>query len=676
MIQRKSTQKIIGIFFFLFFILSLTRSAQAEQQTAPLWTPEDVVARPTVAISDISSDGKYTLMGVSYRSIKDGKSIEFSQCTLINNESLEKKIIGDEKNSCVQPYFIKSDEKFTYIIYNNQTYKSVLCVEETGSPKKRQIQEIPSNLINYRFAPDSKSFAFILEESPQTPARSIEGERQDKKQSLYLQKVDVDFQCIGEPQQLTSSKLNMASLSGSSTYIWSPNSQKIALVTQKPGWNLPAAFSLAVLNVDQGTFKTIDETRGVFTSVRFSPDSQKLAFIKGEDFGEQKSPLKPLKDVASTIQIIDLNTGKAESFSAEDIWNIAGWTADGQKIVGIKQVGTKQKIYQFVIQSKELTFKELQDLPVIHSLVFSQNQKHLGFLGENFYHPSELYVTSFEDFNPKQIRTGNEKINLSQIQAKSLKWKSFDGVEIEGILVYPQNYIVGQKVPLIVSIHGGPSAVESEGFVGDTWFGSYCPAVFSSLGYATLVVNYRGSIGYGTKFSNLNYQDLGRGDYQDIMAGIDFLIKEGIADPDQLFITGHSYGGFMTAWAVGHTNRFKAAVMSAGISDWISHVSLTDAPRPMEALFGGFYWDNYDLYRKASPLSYVDDIKTPTLILQGAQDQRVPISQAQQMYQALQGKNVPTQLLLYVNQAHDFSNPLVVIDSLKEKIKWFDKYKK
>ncbi|MBI2774398.1 S9 family peptidase, partial [Candidatus Dependentiae bacterium] len=407
----------------------------------------------------------------------------------------------------------------------------------------------------------------------------------------------------------------------------------------------------------------------------FSPDSHQLAFIKGPDLGDEDDPVKSFKTIiSSTVQIIDLKTKKREAFLMEDLWGIEGWTHDGKKLVGTKQAGTKKKIYEYDIQSKTLTFKDTPNIPVVYGLVLSQNHRYIGFLGESFSRPAEVYVSSLEDFKPKKINAIHNKIDLSQIEAKSLTWKSFDGLEIEGILVYPQNYRAGEKVPLIVSIHGGPAGAESEQFIGRTWFG-YSPAVFSSSGYATLFVNYRGSIGYGTKFTKLSYQNLGRGDYQDIMAGVDFLIKEGIADPKQLFITGHSYGGFMTAWAISHTNRFKAAVVKAGISDWISDIALTDAPQFMESLFGSFYWDNYALYRDSSPLNYVNDIKTPTLILHGLYDERVSFSQAQQLYQALKAKKVPTQLFLYLEQEHGISSPSAVIDSLKEQLKWFEKYK-
>ena len=345
------------------------------------------------------------------------------------------------------------------------------------------------------------------------------------------------------------------------------------------------------------------------------------------------------------------------------------------KLVIRKRNRTQGPLYSFDIETKNLTRLDTPETPCINDAALSQDGKQLGFSGESLYHPAEIYVSNFHSFAPKRISFIHEGINLSKIQARPLTWKSFDGLKIEGILILPQEYKEGEKVPLIVSVHGGPAGFDAEQFIGGMWFGSYSPAVFASLGYATLTVNFRGSIGYGREFQALDYKDLGGGDFKDIMAGVDFLISQGIVDPDQLFIRGHSYGGFMTAWAVSQKNRFKAASMEAGIADWISDSALSEAPPVMEGYFGGAYWENYKLWRESSPLTHVNNINTPILILAGFEDKRVPSTQAQQLYQALKEKKIPTRLLYYYGEGHGFEDPLKNIDAMKETISWFKKYR-
>ena len=187
-------------------------------------------------------------------------------------------------------------------------------------------------------------------------------------------------------------------------------------------------------------------------------------------------------------------------------------------------------------------------------------------------------------------------------------------------------------------------------------------------------MNYRGSLGYGEKFQEIDYKDLGGGDYQDIITGVDYLVNKGIADPEQLFIRGSSYGGFLTAWAICHTNRFKAAIVESGITDWISDIATTDAPTTMEEYFGGAYWDDYELWRKTSPIRYVAHIKTPTLFLQGGSDERVTTGQSKQLYNALKSNKIPTRLVFYNEQGHSFDSSVAARDAINETLTWMKTY--
>jgi dipeptidyl aminopeptidase/acylaminoacyl peptidase len=517
----------------------------------------------------------------------------------------------------------------------------------------------------YIFAPDGKSFALLTK---------VHSKQDDNiKTSLGFQKVDKNFQPIGSA--LSKPEFNLYSHFIPSSYRWSPDSQKIAFISMMSLWKSESKATLYLLDVGKNASKKLDEVIGFMGDLRFSPDGQKLAFIKGDGAGIQKIPLKPFKDQKPpTIQILDLSTGEVVSIDAVDIWHIAGWSENNEALIITKQVGTKQQLYSLDIKTKKLTFMEVPDLTCIHTPVLSSSCKYMGFSGENLHHPSAIYISNLGSFSPKKISSLNEKINLGALKAKSITWKSYDGLEIEGILTYPQGYKEGQKVPLLISIHGGPGGVESQQFIGNTSFGAFSPAVFASQGYATLVVNYRGSLGYGEKFQLIDYKDLGGGDYKDVMTAVDYLIEQGIADPDQLFIRGHSYGGFFTALAIGRTNRFKAAIVDAGMADWISDIATTDAPTPMEALFGGAYWENYELWRKTCPIRYVNSVETPTLIIQGIGDKRVPITQSMQLYSALKARRTPTRLIYYLEQKHSFDSPIAIRDAMKEMLAWMKVY--
>ena len=660
---------------FVVFAFCFVKNGYADTPLKPLWTPEDVVTFPAVITQGVSSDGRYSLIKLWQTSLVNGNAKQSSNCLLINNENLETKTINKASESCSQLQFVGEEKAFSYIFYDDNENKATLFVQDISSQKELKIQGLDEDFKSYTFSPDGKSFAFIRQEDPKQTPRIKEDDGQTIKQSLYLQKVDEKFQPVGTPQLLTPKELNLYNPLLPSSYQWSPDSQRIVIMANTPIWRSQSRIDLYMIDLKDDKIEKIDGETDYFADLKFSADGQKLAFIKSEGAGEQKIPLKSLiEQQPQTIQIFDFKTKKATSLPAVDIWHIAGWKEDNQAVIVIKQEGTKQQVYSLDIETKKLALMEVPNLPSIHNVILSQNQKIIGFAGENLHHPSEIYVSNLDSFSPKKITHFNEKNNLSAIRAEPIRWKSFDGLEIEGILTYPQGYEEGTKVPLIVSIHGGPSGVQSQTFIGNNMFGPYSPAVFASEGYATLVVNYRGSLGYGEKFQQLDYKDLGGGDFKDVMTGVDYLIDQGIADPHQLLIRGHSYGGFLAAWIIGHTDCFKAASIEAEIVDWISHIATTDAPTAMEAYFGGAYWEDYKLWREASPLSYVNNMKTPALILHGASDTRVSVTQSMQLYNALKEKGVPTRFVYYMGQEHSMTDPIATIDAMKEKLKWFKTY--
>jgi dipeptidyl aminopeptidase/acylaminoacyl peptidase len=204
--------------------------------------------------------------------------------------------------------------------------------------------------------------------------------------------------------------------------------------------------------------------------------------------------------------------------------------------------------------------------------------------------------------------------------------------------------------------------------------GPYPVAAFAAQGYAVLRPNPRGSGGYGKKYRYANYGDWGGGDYHDVMAGIDSLVEKGIADPDRLGVMGWSYGGYLTAWAVTKTRRFKAASVGAGVTDLISFAGTTDIATLLPDYFGGEPWDKPDLYRARSPVFHVKGATTPTLFQHGERDTRIPLSQAQELYQALKRQGCPTELVVYPRTQHVIGEPKLLLDCMHRNLRWFDQH--
>lgn len=684
----KRTWRARAYVFFLQLItifLFASSPCVAEKESAtlplkPLWTPEDCVTLPLIETSDISSDGKYSLLLVYRRPLKETDEEitlqPYSECVLINNETLKKETLGTFGHSCAQPKFIGDGKIFSYLMVDSHKNGEVstLYVKDITSKKTTQVQKFKNNVIEYSFSPDGKKFVSIEEQD----VYESENDLVIEPRLLYLQNVSDTFQLLGKPEQVIFPESNKK-ISGF-YYEWSPDSKKIAIVTNVILWKSNTQVFLYLVDVESKNIKKIEEEKGSFLSwLKFSPDGEKLALIREDRYGTQKTPLQFSKHKnIQEIEVLDLHTQNKTNVGVVDIEDIVGWNKDDKNLLVIKQDGTKKQLYSLNPDTKSLKLIETPHLPFINSAILSRNSQYILLSGESLHHPAEVYTApvkgGMSQLLLKKITSINKKTDLTLIKAHPIKWKSYDGLEIEGVLVYPQGYKEGDKFPLVVFVHGGPPTVNGQIFIGKTWQSSYSPAVFASQGYATLDVNFRGSNGYGEKFRNLNYKDLGGGDFKDIMSGIDYLINKGIVDPDQLFIGGASYGGFMSAWAIGQTNRFKAAIIEVGIVDWISDIAVTNFSTAMEAFFGGTYWEDYELWKKTSPLRYINNISTPTLILHGSNDGRVPKGQALQIYQALQSRNIPARLIFYKQSAHGFT-PLGKLDAMEEIFSWLKIHK-
>lgn len=275
--------------------------------------------------------------------------------------------------------------------------------------------------------------------------------------------------------------------------------------------------------------------------------------------------------------------------------------------------------------------------------------------------------------SPQRVSRANDdlpKLPLGDTQV--IHWKGPDGLDIEGLLTYPAGYETGKKYPLILNIHGGPTGVFGENYIGR--FAVYPLATFASRGYAILRPNPRGSGGYGKKFRFGNLGDWGGKDYQDDMAGVDHVIAMGIADPDRLAVMGWSYGGFMTSWIITHTNRFKAASVGAGVTNLWSFTGTADIPGFLPDYFGGEPWDQFKAFTEHSPMSFVKNVKTPTLVLHGESDVRVPTSQGYELYHALKRMGVTTKMVVYPRTPHGPREPKFILDIAQRNVDWTDKY--
>ena len=253
-------------------------------------------------------------------------------------------------------------------------------------------------------------------------------------------------------------------------------------------------------------------------------------------------------------------------------------------------------------------------------------------------------------------------------ETRIVHWSSADGMDIEGLLVLPVGHEAGSPCPTIVEPHGGPHGAWDVSFRFERQY-------FAAEGFAIFSPNFRGSDGYGRAFARANFADWGGGDYQDVMTGVDMLVDEGLVDPDRLVVGGWSYGGYMTAWVISQTDRFKAAMCGCGVTNAFSMYGTTDIPRFMEMCFGDDSpAGRRELYMDRSGFGHAADISTPTLILHGEEDERVPISQSEELYAGLKSLGVATEFVRYPRAGHGISEPRHRLDLLRRQVAWYRRH--
>jgi dipeptidyl aminopeptidase/acylaminoacyl peptidase len=292
----------------------------------------------------------------------------------------------------------------------------------------------------------------------------------------------------------------------------------------------------------------------------------------------------------------------------------------------------------------------------------------IAFVGEGATEPQELWFAPAGQ-PPTKFPFFNKSFDSDSLLKPELyKYKSFDGLEIEAALLKPANYDGKSKLPLITLIHGGPTGAWETSI--DSW-----GQLLAVRGYAVFYPNIRGSVGYGQKFAESNRADWGGADFKDVMAGVDDLVKKGIADPNCLGIGGWSYGGYMSEWAITQTTRFKAAVSGAGMANLVSEDGTEQHPS-YDEWFWSVPYEKPEGFLNRSPFVYLKNAKTPTLILQGEADTVDPLGQSQELYRGLKRYGVPAELVVYPREPHGLHEEKHLIDRLNRIVGWFDTYMK
>jgi dipeptidyl aminopeptidase/acylaminoacyl peptidase len=300
---------------------------------------------------------------------------------------------------------------------------------------------------------------------------------------------------------------------------------------------------------------------------------------------------------------------------------------------------------------------------------------HAAFAIDSAAHPTDIFAMNHGQTEPRRLTDSNPWLaDVRMAKQEPIRYKARDGVEIEGILYHPLDEKTGQRYPLIIAVHGGPEAHEPNGWRTDY---SRPGQLAAARGFAVLYPNYRGSTGRGVAFSKLDQADYAGAEFDDLVDGIDHLVKMGLVDRARVGVTGGSYGGFASAWcATKLTDHFAASVMFVGISDHVSKFGTTDIPQEMYEVHARKWpWDDWEFFRERSPITHTPGARTPTLIMHGQDDTRVHPSQSMELYRYLKVLgNTPVRLVFFPGEGHGNRKSASRLDYCLRMMRWMEHY--
>jgi dipeptidyl aminopeptidase/acylaminoacyl peptidase len=533
-----------------------------------------------------------------------------------------------------------------------------------GIPK--QLTHLKGFLSGPGWSPDGKTIALLFTENATRAAGPLVAETPDEgvvSEEFLEQRLTLIDPATGGVRQISPADLYVYE------FDWAPDSKRLVIAAAHgngdDNWYIAG---LSKIDAASGAMTDVVAKPGMQIGVpKWSPDGKTIAFIGGLMSDE------PI--VGGDVYLVPESGGNPQNVTP-NMRHTASWltwTPDSKKILLAEYADGASAIHEMSPDGSAGNTRDMFPKGSILSGDFgmqfsiSSDGQTLGFVQQSFDKPPEVWAGKSGEW--KQITHRNDGLRPAWGNSVSLHWTTDIG-KVQGWLTYPADFDPSKKYPLIVRVHGGPSWA-----VTPTWptRWSYAMAL-PSQGYFVFQPNPRGSYGQGEKFTAANVKDFGYGDFQDIMAGVDEAVKSAPIDPARIGLTGWSYGGYMTMWGVTQTNRFRAAVAGAGLSDWLSYYGENKIDQWMPPFFGANVYDDPAVYAKSSPITFIKNVKTPTLVVVGDSDGECPPPQSYEFWHALKTLGVPTQFVIYPHEGHEFGDPAHSRDVIERAVGWFNQY--
>lgn len=533
-----------------------------------------------------------------------------------------------------------------------------------------QLSDAKGGVSAFDWSRDGARIAYLSKEPKSEERRKKEKEKDDAWTPSMIypwNRLWVMEVATRKSAQLTSGEFHVTGFS------FSPDGSRLAIAAQ-PTPLIPDNYNsdLYLIPAAGGRPAPLVQRPGTDHQPHWSPDGRWIAFVSQDGRSTEWF-------TNNYICIVPPSGGAPRNLTTEYDERVEGlgaggleWSPDATHILFASFRHTSQHVFRAYVDGRPV--EPATSGPEVNvAPSYDARGSVMAFLRQDGEHPLDVYCMRTPAGAPERVTDANPQAReMLSFRKEPVSWKGPDGMPIEGLVIHPVGYRSGQKVPLILNVHGGPAGTHSNTCTVASRI--YPWALFAQKGYAILLPNPRGSGGYGEAFRAANRRDWGGKDYEDLMAGVDALIARGIADKDHLAVCGWSYGGFMTSTIVTKTDRFRAAVVGAGVTDLISMAGTCDIPEFNRSYFDSWPWEDPQFYMDHSAVLHAGRVKTPTLVVHGEKDDRVPSSQGWEFYTALRKCGVPTDLLLLPRQPHGPREPKLLKSVHEWHLAWIEKH--